>query len=158
MVITGIGVVTSIGHSREAVWQAIQRNACGVRRLTGVPSIPDGLMLGATVDVEGEFPGQLKNIPLCRQSAAEALADARIHFPRVDRDRFGCSIGAHMGDADYVVEKCGLQDIVDPTRQTAVVDAVVSEHCLHDGRPGLPPAAVRGSATRRLVPAARSPS
>jgi 3-oxoacyl-(acyl-carrier-protein) synthase len=115
VVITGIGVVTSIGHSREAVWQAIQRNACGVRRLTGVPSIPDGLMLGATVDVEGEFPGQLKNIPLCRQSAAEALGDARIYFPGVDRDRFGCSIGAHMGDADYVVEKCGLQDALIPT-------------------------------------------
>ena len=118
MVITGIGVVTSIGHSREAVWQAIQRGECGVRRLTGVPCIPDGLMLGATVDVEGEFPGQLKNIPLCRQSAAEALADARIHFPRVDRDRFGCSIGAHMGDTDYVVEKCGLQEsLIPPGKQ-----------------------------------------
>ena len=90
--ITGIGVVTSIGRSREAVWQAIQRGECGVRRLTGIPSIPDGLMLGATADVEGEFPGQLKNIPLCRQTAAEVLADARIHFGDVDRDRFGCSI------------------------------------------------------------------
>ncbi|MFO0791244.1 MAG: beta-ketoacyl-[acyl-carrier-protein] synthase family protein [Pirellulales bacterium] len=108
VVITGIGVITSIGHSREGVWQAIQRGECNIRRLTGVPSIPDGLILGATCDVEGEFPGQLKNIPLCRQTAAEALADARIHFPRVDRDRFGCSIGAHMGDADYVVERRGL--------------------------------------------------
>lgn len=110
MVITGIGVVTSIGRSREAVWQAIQRGECGVRRLTGIPAIPDGLMLGATVDTEGEFPGQLKNIPLCRQSAAEALGDARIHFARVDRDRFGCSIGAHMGDSDFIVERHGLQD------------------------------------------------
>jgi 3-oxoacyl-(acyl-carrier-protein) synthase len=114
VVITGIGVVTSIGHSRETVWQAIQRGECGVRQLTGVPSIPDGLMLGATADVEGEFPGQLKNIPLCRQSAAEALADARIHFPRVDRDRFGCSIGAHMGDTGYIVEKCGLEQKLHP--------------------------------------------
>ena len=114
VVITGIGVVTSIGHSREAVWQAIQRGECGVRRLTGIPSIPDGLLLGATADVQGEFPGQLKNIPLCRQTAAEALADARIHFARVDRDRFGCSIGAHMGDTDYVVERLGLQDSLIP--------------------------------------------
>jgi 3-oxoacyl-[acyl-carrier-protein] synthase II len=114
VVITGIGVVTSIGHSREAVWQAIQRGECGVRRLTGIPSIPDGLLLGATADVEGEFPGQLKNIPLCRQTAAEALADARIHFGRVDRDRFGCSIGAHMGDTDFVVERLGLQDSLIP--------------------------------------------
>lgn len=108
MVITGIGLVTAIGHSREAVWQAIQHGKCGVGRLSGVPGIPDGLMLGATVEIDGEFPGQLKNIPLCRQTAAEALADARIHFASVDRDRFGCSIGAHMGDTDYVVERLSL--------------------------------------------------
>ncbi|HVT28445.1 MAG TPA: beta-ketoacyl-[acyl-carrier-protein] synthase family protein [Lacipirellulaceae bacterium] len=114
VVITGIGLVTSIGRSREAVWQAVQRGDCGVQRLVGVPGIPDGLMLGATVDVEGEFPCQLKNIPLCRQSAAEALADARIHFASVDRDRFGCSIGAHMGDTDFVVERLGLQDKLIP--------------------------------------------
>lgn len=148
VVITGIGLVTSIGSGREATWQAIQRGASGVRRLTGVMGIPDGLLLGATVDMPGEFPGQLKNIPLCRQAAAEALADAGIDLsgvaaggnlshPRcdgriayrptdfcevrnrywrktnldggsVDRERFGCSIGAHMGDADYVVEKLGL--------------------------------------------------
>ncbi len=107
-------MITSIGHSREAVWQAIQRGECGIRRLTGVPSIPDGLLLGATVDIEGEFPGQLKNIPLCRQTAAEALADSRIHFGRVDRDRFGCSIGAHMGDTDFVVERLGLQESLIP--------------------------------------------
>ena len=108
VVITGIGVVTSIGSGREAVWQAIQRGACGVRRLTGLTGIPDGLMLAAPVDVEGEFPGQLKNIPLCRQTAAEALGDARIHFGSIDRDQFGCSIGAHMGDTDFVTERLGL--------------------------------------------------
>jgi len=66
------------------------------------------------VDIAGEFPGQLKNIPLCRQTAAEALADARIHFANVDRDRFGCSIGAHMGDTDYVVERLNRQSELIP--------------------------------------------
>jgi 3-oxoacyl-(acyl-carrier-protein) synthase len=108
VVITGIGVVTSIGRGREAVWRAMQRGASGVRRLTGLQGIPDGMLLGAPVDVDGEFPGQLKNIPLCRQTAAEALADARIHFGSIDRERFGCSIGAHMGDTDFVTERLGL--------------------------------------------------
>ena len=105
VVITGIGVIASIGRGREAIWQAIQRSECGVGRLTGVPGIPDGMLLGATVEIEGEFPGQLKNIPLCRQTAAEALADARLHLAAVVRERFGCSIGAHMGDAGYVLER-----------------------------------------------------
>lgn len=117
MVITGIGVMASIGRGREAVWQAIQRGDCGVRRLTGMPGIPDGLMLGATVDIDGEFPGQLKNVPLCRQAAAEALADARIHLAKVDRDRFGCSIGAHMGDTDYVTERCGMKHLIPDGKQ-----------------------------------------
>ncbi len=108
VVITGIGMIASIGRSREAVWQAIQHGVCGVRRLSDLAGIPDGMLLGAPVDVEGEFPGQLKNIPLCRQTAAEAIADARINLRRVDRDRFGCSIGAHMGDTDYVTERLKL--------------------------------------------------
>jgi 3-oxoacyl-(acyl-carrier-protein) synthase len=114
VVITGIGVIASIGRSREAVWQAVQRGDCGVRRLAGVTGIPDGMLLGATVDIEGEFPGQLKNIPLCRQTAAEALADARVHLAGVDRERFGCSIGAHMGDTDYVVERLRLAHALIP--------------------------------------------
>jgi 3-oxoacyl-(acyl-carrier-protein) synthase len=92
----------------------MQRGESGVGRMTGVPSIPDGMLLAAMADVEGEYPGQLKNIPLCRQTAAEAIGDARIHFPRVDRDRFGCSIGAHMGDTGYVVETCGKEAELHP--------------------------------------------
>jgi 3-oxoacyl-(acyl-carrier-protein) synthase len=114
VVITGIGVTTSLGRGREAVWQAIQRGNCRVRRLTDVPGIPDGMLLGATVDIGGEFPGQLKNIPLCRETAAEALADAQIRLESIDRDRFGCSIGAHMGDTDFVVERLGRQDSLIP--------------------------------------------
>jgi 3-oxoacyl-(acyl-carrier-protein) synthase len=109
VVITGIGVIASIGRGREAVWRAIQSSRCNVGRLAGLPGIPDGMLLGATVEVDGEFPGQLKNIPLCRQTAAEALTDAHLHMATIDRDRFGCSIGAHMGDSDYVVERLGLQ-------------------------------------------------
>ena len=55
VVITGIGLYTSIGRSREAVWQAVQRGESGVRRLTGIAGIPDGLLLGTTADVEAEF-------------------------------------------------------------------------------------------------------
>ncbi len=112
VVITGIGLITSIGRTREAVWQAIQRGESGVRRLRGIAGIPDDLLLGATVDIDTEHPGQLKNIPLCRQTAAEAIADARINLAKIDRDRFGCSIGAHMGDSDYVVEQLNRYDLI----------------------------------------------
>jgi 3-oxoacyl-[acyl-carrier-protein] synthase II len=117
VVITGIGIVTSIGHSRETVWRAIQAGTSGVRRLTGIPGLPDGMLLGATVDIEGEYPGQMKNVPLCRQTAAEALADSRIHLATVDRDRFGCSIGAHMGDTQSIAERVGMHHLIPPGKQ-----------------------------------------
>lgn len=112
VVITGIGLVTSVGQSREAVWRAIQAGKSGVRRLTGIAGLPDGMLLGATVDIEGEFPGQMKNVPLCRQTAAEALADSRLHLAGVDRDRFGCSIGAHMGDTQSIVERLDMHHMI----------------------------------------------
>ncbi len=56
IVITGIGIVTAVGGNREAVWRAMQVGKSGIGRLTGVPGIPDDLLLGATVDVETDFP------------------------------------------------------------------------------------------------------
>jgi 3-oxoacyl-(acyl-carrier-protein) synthase len=122
IVITGIGLVTAIGNDREAVWRAMQLGTSGIRRLTGVAGIPDGLLLGATVDVPTDFPGQLKNIPLTRVTAAEALADSGIDLGHVkhngvDRDRFGCSIGAHMGDDDLVTERLGRHDLIPPCKR-----------------------------------------
>ena len=135
-------MVTAIGNGREAVWQAIQSGASGVRRLVGLPGIPDGMLLGATVDVGGDFPGQLKNVPLSRATAAEALADCRIDFDRVDRDRFGCSIGAHMGDSNFVVERLGRHDLNPPGRgpwwtqllPNTACAIVARENCLYGPR------------------------
>lgn len=95
----------------------MQAGKSGVRRLTGVAGIPDGLLLGATVNIETDFPGQLKNIPLSRVTAAEALADSGldlgdVNHSGVDRDRFGCSIGAHMGDDDFVTERLGRHELI----------------------------------------------
>jgi 3-oxoacyl-[acyl-carrier-protein] synthase II len=112
IVITGVGIMTAVGADREAVWQAMQAGTSGIGRLRGVPGIPDSLLLGATVDVARDFPGQLKNIPLSRLTAAEALADSGIDLTEVDRDRFGSSIGAHMGDDDYVTERLGRHELI----------------------------------------------
>lgn len=119
IVITGIGMMTAVGSDRETSWRAVQRGQSGMRRLTCIPGIPDRLMLGATVDVAGDYPGQLKNIPLTRLTAAEALADSELDFEggAVDRDRFGCSIGAHMGDDDYVTERLGRRDLLPPGKR-----------------------------------------
>jgi 3-oxoacyl-(acyl-carrier-protein) synthase len=117
VVITGIGSVTATGSGREAAWLAVQAGVSGVKRLRGLDGIPDDLLLGATVENDGFPPGQLKNIPLCLTTAAEALADSELWLPDVDRERFGCSIGAHMGDTGYVVERLGRAESISCSAQ-----------------------------------------
>ena len=95
----------------------MQLGKSGIGRLTGIAGIPDRLLLGATVDVAGDFPGQLKNIPLTRLTAAEALADSQLDLDAIDRDRFGCSIGGHMGDDDFTTERLGRHDLIPPGKR-----------------------------------------
>jgi len=83
IVITGIGALASIGADRESLWQAVQRGESGVRRLHGVPGIPDGEMIGATVEIPNANR-RLKQILLAHQAAAEALSDARIDFDTIE--------------------------------------------------------------------------
>ncbi|HTU26427.1 MAG TPA: beta-ketoacyl synthase N-terminal-like domain-containing protein, partial [Pirellulales bacterium] len=101
IVITGIGLIASVGNDRESVWQAVRAGRSAARRLKGLPGIPDGLLLGAPVEIEPEIPGELKAITLCRRTAAEAIADAAIDFAGIDRTRFACAISGHMGDTRW---------------------------------------------------------
>ncbi len=98
VVITGIGMIASVGHDRESVWRAVCAGRSGVRRLEGLEGIPDGLLIGAPVDIEPDRPGELKVISLARRAAAEALDDAQIDWRRIDRARFGCAASGHIGD------------------------------------------------------------
>jgi 3-oxoacyl-(acyl-carrier-protein) synthase len=105
IVITGIGMIASVGKDRESVWRAVRRGQSGVRSLRGMPAIPDDLLIAATVDVPLRRPGELKTITLQHVAAAEALQDAQVNLAAIDLDRFACAISGHMGDTGFVVEQ-----------------------------------------------------
>lgn len=98
IVITGLGLITSVGNDRESVWRAVRHGTSGVSKLNGLDAIPDGLLLGASVDIEPPAPNQLKCVTLAQHSAAEAVADAQIDFDAIDPERFACACSAHMTD------------------------------------------------------------
>jgi 3-oxoacyl-(acyl-carrier-protein) synthase len=104
IVISGIGLITSLGNDRESVWRGVCAGRSGVRRLDGLPGIPDGLMIGAPVQIEQPLPTSLKVIALAEHAAAEALDDSAIDLEMIDRDRFGCAVAGHMGDTGFVDE------------------------------------------------------
>ena len=110
IVITGIGMITSVGNTREDVWDAVRQGRSGARLLSGVPYIPDGLLVAAQVDLYDELPSQLKVISLAEHAAAEALRDASIAWNEIDYDRFGCAISGHMGDTGHVNERLEIVD------------------------------------------------
>ncbi len=108
IVITGIGLIASVGENRESVWNAVRRGHSSMRRLTGLPGIPDNLFIGAPVDIPLSAPDELKVLALCDRVADEALDDARIEPGSVRLDRFACAISAHMGDSRWSADRLGL--------------------------------------------------
>lgn len=107
IVVTGIGLVASVGAERESVWRAVRQGRSGVCSLVGLPDAPPALQIGAPVDIELEYPGQLKTIALCQRVAAEAMRDARLDGADFDGERFGCAISGHMGDTGWFDEQPG---------------------------------------------------
>ena len=101
-------MIASVGGDRESVWKGVREGRSGARRLSGMPRIPDGLLLGAPVDIAADEPGELKAITLCQHTAAEALADADIDWRHVDPTRFGCAISGHMGDTSWAADEFRL--------------------------------------------------
>lgn len=101
VVITGIGMVTSVGRDRESTWQAVRAGISGVRQLDGIAGIPTGRVLAATVDMPAPDV-EILDVPLALQAAAEALDDSQLQQDEVDPARIGCSIAANMGDTPGV--------------------------------------------------------
>jgi 3-oxoacyl-(acyl-carrier-protein) synthase len=98
VVITGIGMITSVGPDRETTWRAIRRGQSGVRPVRAEDRVPEHLGIAAVVDSAPPLPQQLKVIHLAQLAAAEALADSGLDLHDVDRSRCACAISGHMGD------------------------------------------------------------
>ena len=98
MVVTGIGLVTAVGNDRESTWQAVRAGQSGVRRMTGVPGLPDGTLLGATVGEPALDDAEMRNLPLASRAAQEAIDDSQISMFAIQPARMGCSISAIIGD------------------------------------------------------------
>ena len=102
IVVTGIGIIASVGRDRESVWQAVREGKSGVRRVGALRGVPAGLGLGAEVDLPGLPQGRMKVFPMSQIAAAEAIEDARLDLGAISGDRFGCFINGHMGDSRFV--------------------------------------------------------
>jgi 3-oxoacyl-[acyl-carrier-protein] synthase II len=121
VVITGIGVISPIGSTKEAMWDALKSGRSGVGPLTAFP--PDNLPTPFAAEAR-EFTGEIDNFgplekekkknirkalkAMCREMqmglavAQLALNDAQLKLEECNRDRFGVVYGC-----DYILSPPG---------------------------------------------------
>ena len=80
VVVTGIGIVTSLGEGKEDNWRNLVAGVSGVKKIDRFPT--DGLrtQIAGTVDWQGKEPycAPVHSITLAKKSAAEAIAQSGI--------------------------------------------------------------------------------
>ena len=105
VVITGLGVVTSIGHNVEAFWSSLLAGRSGVRRVTLFDPTHFASQIGAEVR-DWDAAQQMDPKEARRNdrythfgfvAAKQAYADAGLDMTREDPDRVGVIIGSGIG-------------------------------------------------------------
>ena len=100
--VTGIGMVTPLGATRETTWQALRRGESGLRRL------PADLFQGADAFAGGLPPqdsraeGPERSIGYALRAAREAASDSGV-LRHVAADRVACVIGSSKGGVGSLV-------------------------------------------------------
>lgn len=106
VVVTGIGLVTSLGISRETCWDAMVAGRCGVGPVTAFDPSGFRSTVAAQVDIdavrEGLTAWQRRRLSRGDQigltAAGEALADSGLLSSGADRSRIGLLLGAGTAD------------------------------------------------------------
>lgn len=106
VVVTGIGVVTCIGCTRQEFWTGLLQGVSGVKPISAFDASLHKTRIAAEVtDFTPESrlgPKQLRRMSRVSQFAAyaalEAVRDAGLELEGEDRSRVGCVVGSAAGD------------------------------------------------------------
>jgi 3-oxoacyl-[acyl-carrier-protein] synthase II len=104
--VTGVGLVTALGTTREESWRRMLDGACGIRATTVFDTEGYRSRVAAEVDMESLDAGSTalerrrrsRSDRIGVHAAAEALADAGLLDGPVDRSRVGVFLGAGTAD------------------------------------------------------------
>src|SRR5688572_31550008 len=105
VVVTGLGVVTSLGHNAPAFWDSLVAGRCGIRRISLFDPKDFASQIGA--EVRDWDAAQHMDPKEARRNdrythfgfvaAKQAVADSGIEMAREDSDRVGVMIGSGIG-------------------------------------------------------------
>ena len=105
IVVTGLGVVTSIGHDVDAFWASLLAGRCGIKRVTQFDPTDFASQIGAEVldwdAAQHMDPKEARRNDRYTHfgfvAAKQAMRDAAIDMTREDADRVGVMIGSGIG-------------------------------------------------------------
>jgi 3-oxoacyl-[acyl-carrier-protein] synthase II len=106
VVITGLGVVSSLGHDALVFWENIVAGKCGVRRTSAFDPAPFTSQISAEVrdfDPAPFFPSPKEArhadpfTQFAMGAARNALADSHLDLEKADRDEIGAFVGSGIG-------------------------------------------------------------
>ena len=114
--ITGIGAVTPIGITGEALWSGLRTQRSAVRSITRFDASIWRSQIAAEVNdfhptdfLEAKRAKRLDRFGhFAVASARLALEDARLDLAREDRERIGSMMGTALGGCGYAEEQLGL--------------------------------------------------
>ncbi|MGH7995670.1 MAG: beta-ketoacyl-ACP synthase II [Opitutaceae bacterium] len=109
VVVTGVGVVTSVGHDADRFWASLLAGRSGVRRVTAFDPEPFASRIGAeVVDWDPADHWDAKEVRRNDRythfgfvAARQAVRDAGLDFTRENGDRVGVIIGSGIGGMHY---------------------------------------------------------
>lgn len=110
MVITGIGVVTAVGHSLPEFWSNLLAGKSGISRITRFDPGPYPCQVGAQVvgfeAAKWMDPKEARRFdPYIQYAVAAsklAVLDGKLDLANVDKERFGVMIGSGVGGLETV--------------------------------------------------------
>ena len=113
VVITGLGVISSIGAGKEAFWDSLKAGKSGVSRVKKFDPSPYPTHMAAQLNgfdfsayVDGKWARRMDLTSLMAVSAAKmAVADARLDLAKEDRERIGVVVGTAMAGHAFILEQ-----------------------------------------------------
>jgi 3-oxoacyl-[acyl-carrier-protein] synthase II len=125
VVVTGLGVVTPLGHDIEEFWRNILASQCGVGRITAFDASAYDCQIAAEVkdfDPQPAFPSpkEVRRTDRFAQfgiyAAYKALLDSGLDLDKINRDEVGVFIGSGIGGLDTVQQQHKILLAKGPTR------------------------------------------
>lgn len=125
VVITGLGVITSLGETAQAMWDNLTAGKSGIGRVqrwdtTGYPTQIGGECVGFDPKNHGIDSREAKRLDRFAQfaiaAAREAVTDAGLDMDRLERDRAGVLIGSGIGGIETLEEQSQILFAKGPSR------------------------------------------